>query len=111
MLKVPSNSVLVALSQLKLNQIALGSRKSIEKNAKGVFGDKINFKDYQVCLAEQDEPDTLIQMIQKIDKTNDCKAFAKKGWVDYRRIKSIFDTKSQEDGFLLKLAAKIQRAV
>jgi len=94
MLKVPSNSVLVALSQLKLSQITLGSRKSIEKNAKGVLGDKINFKDYQICLAEQDEPDTLIQMIQKIDKTIDCKAFAKKGWVDYRRIKSIFDTKS-----------------
>ena len=67
--------------------------------------------DYQVCLAEQDEPDTLIQMISKIDRTHNCQAFAKKGWVDYRRIKAIFEAGRGGEGTLLKLAGQIQSAV
>lgn len=87
MFKNPENALLVAITKLKLYEPQLGNREDIEDR---VIGEKIdsyiNLSDYQVCLVEADETETLQDMVLRLNNIENPKDEVKQGWIDYNKI-------------------------
>ena len=58
--------------------------------ALGENDEHISFRGYQVIQVEQNNPETIVEMIDKINEMGDIKPFVKLGFFDYRKIEEIF---------------------
>jgi len=52
--------------------------------ARGESDKHITFRGYEVIQVEQNDPDTIEEMIEKINEMGDIKPFVKLGFFDYK---------------------------
>ena len=58
--------------------------------ALGENDEHVSFRGFQVIQVEQNDEDTIVEMIDKINQMGDIKPFVKQGFFDHRKIEELF---------------------
>ena len=58
--------------------------------ARGEDDEHISFRGFQVIQVEQNDEETIVEMIEKINQMGDIRPFVKQGFFDHREIEGLF---------------------
>lgn len=89
MFKDPEQHLTVAITKAKMAEMTY-EYDEILSVALGENDEHISFRGYQVIQVEQYDPETMIEMIDKINEMGDIKPYVKQGFFDYRKIEELF---------------------
>lgn len=89
MFKDPEQHLTVAITKAKMAEMTY-DYDEILSVAQGENDEHISFRGYQVIQVEQYDPETMIEMIDKINTMGDIKPVVKQGFFDYRKIEELF---------------------
>jgi len=76
MFKDPQDHLTVAITKAKMAEMSF-DYDDILPTALGEEGQHVSFKGYNVIQVEQDDPETLVEMIEHINKMGDVKPYVK----------------------------------
>jgi hypothetical protein len=89
MFKDPEKHLTVAITKAKMAEMTF-DYEDILPFARGEGDEHITFRGYEVIQVEQNDPDTIEEMIAKINEMGDIKPFVKLGFFDYKKIEEMF---------------------
>lgn len=89
MFKDPEEHLVVAITKAKMAEMSY-AYDEILPVALGENDEDISFRGFKVIQVEQNDPQTIIDMIDKVNEVGDIKPFVKQGFFDYRKIEQIF---------------------
>lgn len=89
MFQDPEKHLTVAITKAKMVEMTY-DYEDILPVALGENDEHISFRGYEVIQVEQNDPDTIIEMIEKVNKMGDIKPYVKLGFFDYRKIEELF---------------------
>jgi len=91
MFKKPEEHLVIAITKARLVQNAYGDSEEVLSVAKGEEDNIRSFKGFkEILMLEQDDPDSIQQMIEVINKQECVKKIVKRGFLDPQSLVSIF---------------------
>lgn len=95
MFKEPEKHLCVAITKAKMAEMSF-DYDDILPTALGEEGQHVSFKGYNVIQVEQDDQETIIEMIDEVNKMGDVKPYVKQGFFDFRKIEEIFNSRGNK---------------
>jgi hypothetical protein len=111
----PEKHILVAITKIKFFQNIITPKK-LMRAASGEGRQKISLKGHKIVLVEQDQPETMKDLIKVlVEEVGDIKGSCKCGWIQPVRITSIIKKEENDsgdiNGYKRNLAKKISRSI
>ena len=82
MFEQPEKHIVIGITKTRLFPDSLGDAEDILSVAKGESGEQINFSEFTVVVVEQDDTDSMQEMISAVKEKGCAKKFAKRGFID-----------------------------
>lgn len=89
MFKDPEEHLVVGITKAKMAEMSF-SYEEILPVARGEHGQDISFNGFNVIQVEQNDPETIKDMIEKVNQAGDIKPFIKQGFFDSKQIEKMF---------------------
>lgn len=96
----PEKHLVVGITKAKMAEMSF-QYDEILPVARGEHGQDISFQGFNVIQVEQNDPETIQDMIKQINETGDIKPYIKQGFFDPKQIEKMFSTEGNSISYAL----------